>query len=234
MEARFRYSGLHWSTIMPQICARSAHDYRRLGNCLYGSGPQPGHIFILLLYCEMTARPPPARPHIGLNPQTKFSSYSVNDWGEDDAWDSASDSESTSKPEWKRPSNAHASSSTTAPKPVPRPNLNNSSSTLAFSYTHVHAPSSYPPNGEQPSKHGWTIVRKSTDRGSMDSRDSVPQGQASGYDELDGDMVIGELESEVDDRSGTHTAKPRYDQGVLRDDAQEIVNGAPTPIACSH
>ena len=44
----------------------------------------------------MTARPPPARPHIGLNPTTKFSSYAVNnDWGEDDAWDSASDSEST-------------------------------------------------------------------------------------------------------------------------------------------
>ncbi len=189
----------------------------------------------VFLDVEMSARPPPARPHIGLNPQNKFSSYSINDWGEDDAWDSASDSESTSKPNWKRrPSNAHASSST-APKPVPRPALNNSSSTLAFSYTHVHAPSSYPPKGDQPGKQaGWTIVRKSTDRGSLDSRDSVPQGPPAGYEELDGDMVIGELESEVDDRSGTHTAKPRYEQGVLRGDAQEILNGAPTRIVCSH
>lgn len=183
----------------------------------------------------MAARPPPARPHIALNPTNKFSSYS-NDWGEDDAWDSASDSESTAKPDWKRSSNARASSSTTAPKPVPRPALNNSSSTLAFSYTHVQAPSSYPPKGEQqPGKNGWTIVRKSTDRGSLESRDSAPQVQGSGYDELDGDMVIGDLEPDVDDRAGPQSAKPRYDdQGVLRDDAQEIVNGALTAIACSH
>lgn len=184
--------------------------------------------------CDMAARPPPARPHIGLNPQNKFSSYSINDWGEDDAWDSASDSESASKPDWKRSSNARASSSTSAPKPVPRPTLNHSSSTLASSYTHVQAPGSYPPKGEHPGKNGWTIVRKSTDRRSLESRDSVPHGPGAGYDEVDADLVIGDLEPEVDDRSGLQSAKPRYDQGVLRDDAEEIVNGTLTPLACSH
>ncbi|KAI0630103.1 RabGAP/TBC [Trametes polyzona] len=37
-------------------------------------------------------------------------------------------------------------------------------------------------------------------------------------------MVIGEMESEMDDRAATHTAKPRYEQGSLREDADEIVN----------
>ncbi|KAI1785759.1 RabGAP/TBC [Ganoderma leucocontextum] len=37
-------------------------------------------------------------------------------------------------------------------------------------------------------------------------------------------MVIGELESEVDDRPGMLNSKPRYDRGVLRDDALEIVD----------
>ena len=176
----------------------------------------------------MSARPPPARPHIGLNPTTKFSSYAVNDWGEDDAWDSASDSESASKPDWKR---APRASSSTAPKPVPRPALNNSSSTLAFSYTHVQAPSSYPPKGDQPgAKNGWTIVRTSTERGSVDSRDSIPPAAPRGpYDELDAEMVIGELEPETDagaNADGSAAPRPRYDQAVLRDDAQEIVNGA--------
>ena len=185
----------------------------------------------------MTARPPPARPHIGLNPTTKFSSYAVNnDWGEDDAWDSASDSESPSKADWKRSGNARASSSTTTPKPVPRPTLNNSSSTLAFSYTHVATPSSYPPKEkvEQPSKNGWTIVRKSTERGSLEGRELNHLANSAVYDELDADMVIGEMESEADERAGASSGKPRYGQGVLRDDAQEIVDGAPIRIVCSH
>ncbi|KAI8993869.1 RabGAP/TBC [Trametes punicea] len=37
-------------------------------------------------------------------------------------------------------------------------------------------------------------------------------------------MVIGDMESEVDDRTTAHHSKPRYDQGVLRGDAEEIVN----------
>ncbi|CDO72753.1 hypothetical protein BN946_scf184994.g5 [Trametes cinnabarina] len=176
----------------------------------------------------MTARPPPARPHIGLNPNSKFSSYSVTDWGEDDAWDSASDSESTSKSDWAR-TNARASSSATAAKPVPRPKLNNSSSTLAFSYTHVHAPSSYPPNGEQQpqpqhSRNGWTIIRKSTDRGSLESHQSEQIPQTVGYEEVDGDLVIGDLEPEADDKTAGHHSKPRYEQGVIREDAEEIVH----------
>ena len=47
-------------------------------------------------------------------------------------------------------------------------------------------------------------------------------------------MVIGELETDMDDRAGPQSAKPRYDQGIVRDDAQAIVDGAPTRIACSH
>ena len=54
------------------------------------------------------------------------------------------------------------------------------------------------------------------------------------YDELDADMVIGEMESEADERAGASSGKPRYGQGVLRDDAQEIVDGAPIRIVCSH
>lgn len=186
----------------------------------------------------MTARPPPARPHIGLNPSNKFSSYSNNDWGEDDAWDSASDSESANKPDWKRSKARGASSSSTAPKPVPRPTLNNSSTTLAFSYTHVHAPSSYPPKGEQQpqpgARNGWTIVRKSTDRGSLDSRDSGQLANSTGYEELEAEMVVGDMESEAEDRAAAHTAKPRYEQGTLREDAAEIVNGAYLRIVWSH
>lgn len=94
----------------------------------------------------MAARPPPTRPHINLNPSSHFS-YSITEWGEDDAWDSASDSESASnsqsvwgrslnQPGHPRPSGT-TSTSTSAPKPVPAPrkSQNSSSSTLALSYT---------------------------------------------------------------------------------------------------
>jgi hypothetical protein len=139
----------------------------------------------------MAARPPPTRPHINLNPPSHFS-YSTTEWGEDDAWDSTSDSESVSntqsvwgrslnEPGHPRPSgvtttSTSTSTSTSAPKPVPVPrkSQNSSSSTLAFSYTHVSAPS---PTGSSPYPHhadsippttmknGWTIVQKAGEDG---------------------------------------------------------------------
>ena len=139
----------------------------------------------------MAARPPPTRPHISLNPTSHFS-YSITEWGEDDAWDSTSDSESASntqsawsrslnQPGHSRPSGVTSTStptstSTSAPKPVPVPrkSQNGSGSTLAFSYTHVSAPS---PTGSSPypshadsippttMKNGWTIVQKADEDG---------------------------------------------------------------------
>ncbi|OBZ71054.1 GTPase-activating protein gyp1 [Grifola frondosa] len=175
---------------------------------------------------SMAARPPPARPHIGLNPSTRFSSYSTNEWAEDDAWDSASDSESQGPSEWKRSSNARPSTSTTAPKPVPRPALNNSSTTLAFSYTHVHAPSpsSYSPRLDHPSKNGWTIVRKSVDRHSMEGHDTAKPVDAPVYEDVEGDMVVGDFEPEVEEQRAILTGKPRHEHGILREDVDEIVN----------
>jgi len=177
----------------------------------------------------MTARPPPTRPHIGLNPSHRFSSYAVPDWAEDDAWDSGSDSESPTNPSWNRTSSRRGSSTATAPKPVPRPKLNTSSSTLAFSYTHVNhpSPSSYPTKQEiPPPKNGWTIVRKSSDqRTSVDGRETDRADEGGAYDDVEGDMVVGDLEPELVPPATIPHTKPRQDQGSVRDDAQEIVDG---------
>lgn len=172
----------------------------------------------------MAARPPPARPHIGLNPSHRFSSYSVSEWAEDDAWDSGSDSEAASASVWKR-TGTRASSSTTAPKPVPRPALNHSSSTLAFSYTHVNAPSpsSYPPRPEQPSKNGWTIVRTSTEH--QRTREAEKATDSVGYVDVEGAMVIGDFDPEAVEEAPAHHGRPRLDRGTVRGDAEAIVNG---------
>ena len=177
----------------------------------------------------MAARPPPARPHIGLNPSSRFTSYSTSDWVDDDAWDSGSDSESPSKSSWKPPSSKPAPSS--SPKPVPKSGQNNSStSTLASSYTHLHAPSpsSYPPRTEQAAgKNGWTIVRKSTDRpGGGEHDDSTHAGEGVVGVELDGsDLIVGDMDPEVAEQPAAPPSKPRQDQGSIRDDVDEIVNG---------
>ncbi|KAH8107795.1 rab-GTPase-TBC domain-containing protein [Cristinia sonorae] len=178
----------------------------------------------------MAARPPPARPHIGLNPSPRFSSYSTSEWVDDDAWDSGSDSESPTKTSWKQPTSKHASSS--SPKPVPKSGQNNSSSsTLASSYTHLHAPSpsSYPPRPEQPqpvNKNGWTIVSKSTDRlRGADHDESAHTGDGAAGAEGDGsDLILGDLDPEVAEQPAPAPSKPRQDQGSLRDDVDEIVN----------
>lgn len=178
--------------------------------------------------CTMAARPPPARPHIALNPSNRFNSFNT-DWIEDDAWDSASDSESAGNSLWKSGSSSHhLSSSSTSPKPVPRNQNNSSSSTLASSYTHLNAPSpsSYPPKPEvHPPKSGWINVKRKGDhhRGEHSSKASESHGDV----EVEGDMILGELEPEVAEhqQSTASSTKPRHDHGSLRDDIDDIING---------
>jgi len=216
-----------------------------------------------LSYTPMTARPPPARPHIGIHPSNHFVSRSTADWGEDDAWDSTSDSESprqTLSNSWNRPPTS--SSTTTAPKPVPKP-ANNSSSTLAFSYTHLNAPdpSSYPPRTEvrdsaQAPKNGWTIVRKSHDRRRSQSIEGLEQPKqdsdhGQGDVDVEGDMILGDLDSEAPPDETLPTSalpphlKPKKDLGSIKNDVDEIVNGTisasyisytlfPHPVAMRH
>ncbi|CAL1707245.1 unnamed protein product [Somion occarium] len=176
----------------------------------------------------MAARPPPARPHIGINPANRFSSYSVAEWVDDDAWDSGSDSESPTKTAWKR-----QASTSTAPKAVPRTAQNNSSSsTLASSYTHLHAPSpsSYPPKFEvQPPRNGWTIVNKQggNRRNSEVHHDTESIQEEAADVELEGDMVVGELDPEDPEDVAaplTVSGKPKPDKSAIREDVDEIVN----------
>lgn len=179
----------------------------------------------------MSARPPPARPHIALNPSSRFGSYSISDsWGEDDAWDSGSDEESSSTPGWKQPGGRPGAAST-APKPVPKPKSNRSSSTIASSYTHIDAPSSYPPRGEDmqpPAKQGWTIVRTAGQRASLDRHDSGGlRSEAHADPEVEGDLILGDMDSEdmpIEQPAGAHT-KAKHGQGTVREDIDEIVKG---------
>ncbi|KAI0339764.1 RabGAP/TBC [Trametopsis cervina] len=171
----------------------------------------------------MSARPPPTRPHIGLNPSSRFGTYSLSEWVEDDAWDSGSDEEASGST-W-RPAHSRTSSST-APKPVPNPHQNSSSSTLASSYTHVNAPSpsSYPPRSEQPvpqsAKQGWTII--------TNAREGSVQGKQHEAEQLpgpDGDLIVGDFDPDdtVGAEQNTQSAKPRQEQGTVRDDMNDIV-----------
>ena len=196
---------------------------------------------------NMNPRSPPARPHIGIN----LSHFSTNaEWGEDDAWDSASDSESprhsTLTTSWNRPS----ASSSTAPKAVPRRPSNASSSTLAFSYTHLQAPSSYPPKQElgsgEPPKNGWTIVRTSNSgQGSQNKRDEgMAQKSAefegdSGDMDVEGDMILGDLEPETNSTKPSAVGSPRNSKSnpaatTFRPDVDDIVNGNYIPITYFH
>ncbi|KAN0091138.1 Rab-GTPase-TBC domain containing protein [Tylopilus felleus] len=175
----------------------------------------------------MAARPPPARPHIGIHPS--FNANSSMEWAEDDVWDSASDSESprhsTIAHSWRYSSNTQPRRqplSTTAPKPVPRAPNNSSSSTLGQSYTHLNppSPSSYPPKSESASaKSGWTMVRKS--QSSMDGTASKSSDSHRDAD-VDGDIVVGDFEPEIVE-SGTAT-KMRQERGSIKPDAEEIMN----------
>ena len=207
----------------------------------------------------MAARPPPTRPHINLNPSSHFS-YSIAEWGEDDAWDSTSDSESVSntqsvwgrslnQPGHPRPSgvtSTSTSTSTSAPKPVPVPrkSQNSSSSTLAFSYTHVSAPS---PTGSSPypshtdsipptnMKNGWTIVQKAGEDGRDGAVAALPlpgsqQHIGGAADEADNDMTFEDLGDELFVDMPV-VPKVRLGAVCVRQDAAEIANGAlPVPL----
>lgn len=112
------------------------------------------------------AKPPPTRPHIGINPSHRFSSYSTFEWAEDDAWDSASDSESQPKASNTGATRTIVKSSTivatTPPQPIPhKAGRGSSGSSSSFSYTQVQVPSpSSEPSTHEPHsfKNGWTII----------------------------------------------------------------------------
>jgi hypothetical protein len=185
----------------------------------------------------MNPRSPPARPHIGIH-LSHFSTKTTNEWGEDDAWDSTSDSESprqsTLTSSWNR------SSISSAPKKAPR-TPSPSSSNLAFSYTHVNAPnpSSYPPKPElmapQAAKNGWTIVRTSHNNESKINQrtDTAFEQDGDPRDiDVEGDMILGDLEAEM---SATDmdvsiaplasNSKPKHSERAIRQDISDIVNG---------
>ncbi|KAI0696694.1 rab-GTPase-TBC domain-containing protein [Cytidiella melzeri] len=169
----------------------------------------------------MSARPPPTRPHIGLNPSSRLGSYSISDWGEDDAWDSGSDEEASGSG-W-RPAHPGLASST-APKPVPKPNQNSSSSTLASSYTHINAPSpsSYPPRPDQPpAKQGWTIISNAQEG----RRDEGKHGETDQYPDTDSDLIVGDLDPEepVGPVQSTQVVRSRQTQCKVREDVGDIV-----------
>lgn len=176
----------------------------------------------------MTARPPPARPHIALH--SSFNTKGTADWGEDDVWDSASDAESprqsTITHSWRPPPKQQPSQPPTAPRPVPKKSRNSSSSTLALSYTHVSvpSPSSYP-KMESPgqSSKEWTMVRKpSIPQNSTDGKLQVNSTDVHEDADLDADMVIGDFEPEIGPAAGP---KARPPQGSVKSDAEEVVNG---------
>ena len=182
----------------------------------------------------MSARPPPARPHIGLNPSSHFGSYSISDWGEDDAWDSGSDEDSP-RVSGRKQSSSRPTASSTAPKPVPKPKPKRSSSTIASSYTHVDVPGSYSPRTEEiqpPTKpQGWTIVRTSSNsRTSVDKHDTGDRTSETHADpEVDGDLIVGDFDSEdtsTMERPIAPHMKPKLSQGwTIKEDIDEIVKG---------
>jgi TBC1 domain family member 2 len=183
------------------------------------------------------AIPPPARPHIGLNPN--FSSFTTSEWAEEDAWDSGSDSESPHRTSISSSWNKPVNKPNTAPKPVPKHARNSSSSTLAFSYTDVQvpSPSSYPspPESLQPqsSKNGWTLVTKST--ASQDTQGEYRLGDPDYAESIIAGVV--DLEG-VDDLELPTLNVSRQDHGSLRPEIDEIVNGtssaSPDLCECPH
>ncbi|KAG1746297.1 rab-GTPase-TBC domain-containing protein [Suillus occidentalis] len=190
----------------------------------------------------MAAKPPPARPHIGLH--SSFNARSNADWREDDVWDSGSDSESprqsTISNSWRlppSPSYRRQSPPITAPKPVPRASSNSSSSNVSFSYTHLSAPSpgSYPSNADtnQPAKGGWTMVRKSGASqdalGAKLPRDVDPNGDV----DVDSDMVVGDFEIEMERAATSTRITVNPDQGSIKSDAMELVDDPFHRFLCS-
>ena len=180
----------------------------------------------------MSARPPPARPHIGLNPH--LSSFGTSsEWAEDDAWDSASDSES---PHFNKSWNSSRPQST-APKNVPGKvvrSSSSSSSNLASSFTHIHAPdpSSYPSKPDLPplNKGGWTLVEASGDKDQKsplkDLRDSDIDHDtltASTTSQTADELVVGDFDDPLALQGSP--LKARESRSSVRDQVDEIVIG---------
>lgn len=180
----------------------------------------------------MMARPPPARPHIGLNPSTRFSSYMM-DWVEDDAWDSASDSESQDGFSKKTAATIAVDNSTStksASRPIPSGTRKSSTSSSAFSYTHVHAPSpgSYPLqiDRSQVSKSAWTVVEQDGERqeiADVETGSSVDKKERRDDVELD-EMVLGEMDLDGVEQSVSRSWV-RATSDSIRKEASDIVNG---------
>ena len=79
-------------------------------------------------------------------------------------------------------------------------------------------------------KNGWTIVRKSTDQlGEPGHDDAAHTGEGVADVEVDGsDLILGDMDPDVAVQPAAPPSKPRQDQGSIRDDADEIVNGTYT------
>ncbi|KAL1742485.1 rab-GTPase-TBC domain-containing protein [Schizophyllum fasciatum] len=179
----------------------------------------------------MTARPPPARPHLAVH-ASDFG-RTPTDWAEDDAWDSASDDGADPRPPPPQP-DAWPRAASSAPKPVPaRPpasEKSSSSSTLAFSYTHVSAPNpgSYPPRGEQappPARNEWTIVSS----GPADADDMLEARELRGAraDDLEpeGDLILGEMDPDPacgPSDAQSHAADEKTGKAAIREDAEAV------------
>lgn len=177
---------------------------------------------------------------IGMSTASRFS-YSSIDWAEDDAWDSASDSESPAH----RPKNTSNHSVgkmgleatvSSPPRAIPtgtgKQNQSQSpSSSLNFSYTHVNAPSpgSYSKMGESIHNHktSWTIVSKSSENrttGPSRSEDTQRTIRRKASDEIVvDDFIIAELDegNETSLRHGSGAS-----ESGIRAEAEEIEKGA--------
>ena len=175
---------------------------------------------VVSLASSMNPRSAPTRAHI-------LSHFPTNEWAEDDAWDSTSDSES---PRQSTLNTSFALSRTGSSSP---PNL-------AFSYTHLNAPnpSSYPPKETQLPKNGWTIVRTSHSKMGSESKinlrtDTELEQDADSRDvDVEGDMILGDLEAEMNATdlnpslsSLASHSKPKNNGGTIRQDIDDIVNG---------
>lgn len=180
----------------------------------------------------MSARPPPARPHIGLS--SHLSSFGSSDWVEDDAWDSASDSESPHPNKSWNPNRQQSSPPKNVPGQVVR-SSSSSSSNLASSYTHINPPnpSSYPPKLDIPflNKGGWTLVKTSGDKDRKsplkDLKDSDIDHDTlatSTISEVANELVVGDFDDPVLPHGPT--LKVREPRSSVRKQVDEIVAGA--------
>ncbi|EJD03108.1 RabGAP/TBC [Fomitiporia mediterranea MF3/22] len=180
-------------------------------------------------------RPPPARPHIGISTPSRFSSYASVEWAEEDAWDSASDSESSvpKPPSGKSAIGKISLESTTTAKPIPKPKKSPSASSLTFSYTNVNAPSpsSYSPRSDNlhSNKQSWTIVNRTTENGVQPTKEGVLSNNTLGRTSEEFDIEdIDVAETDADVRVSKNGLQ------FVKDDAQEIVQDPLSNIRRRH